>query len=227
MKNRILKTCVLAVALVVAVVGVGSAAPAVIPVDSFTVATVDASPGTTALVSVTAQNVGAPGARGFDIWFNYDHANLSLDVVNSEVGSTMAALGCSFGLGEVFDDGSQKLIAGFCTTQAGPPAQGANVELIKLRFNLIGAPGTYTISIPPNILGQPSQLTGLQNNSGAPATYIPGQLTLGVPTAVTMAGFDATTDSPAPFAAAAWPLLAGAAAVAAGGAYALLRRKSS
>ena len=46
------------------------------------------------------------------------------------------------------------------------------------------------------------------------------------PTAVTMSGFDATTDSPAPFAAAAWPLLAGAAAVAAGGAYALLRRKS-
>ncbi len=47
------------------------------------------------------------------------------------------------------------------------------------------------------------------------------------PTAVTMSGFDATTNSPAPFAAAAWPLLAGAAAVAAGGAYALLRRKSS
>lgn len=46
------------------------------------------------------------------------------------------------------------------------------------------------------------------------------------PTAVTMSGFDAATDSPAPFAAAAWPLLAGAAAVAAGGAYALLRRKS-
>lgn len=46
------------------------------------------------------------------------------------------------------------------------------------------------------------------------------------PTAVTMSGFDAATESPAPFAAAAWPLLAGAAAVAAGGAYALLRRKS-
>jgi hypothetical protein len=46
------------------------------------------------------------------------------------------------------------------------------------------------------------------------------------PTAVTMSGFDAATDSPAPFTAAAWPLLTGALAVAAGGAYALLRRKS-
>lgn len=47
-----------------------------------------------------------------------------------------------------------------------------------------------------------------------------------VPTAVTMTGLDAASSSAAPFAAAAWPLLAGAAAVAAGGAYALLRRKS-
>ncbi len=47
-----------------------------------------------------------------------------------------------------------------------------------------------------------------------------------VPTAVTMAGFEAAADSAAPAAAAAWPLLAGLTAVVAGGAYALLRRKS-
>jgi len=60
--------------------------------------------------------------------------------------------------------------------------------------------------------------------------FAEGDLTDGgglcAPTAVTMSGFDATTDSPVPFAGAAWPLLAGAAAVAVGGAYALLRRKS-
>jgi hypothetical protein len=155
--SGILKVFLLAVVLLVTVVGVTSAAPDVIPVDSFTVATVNASPATSAFVSVTAQNVGSPGARGFDIWFNYDHANLSLDVVNSEVGSTMAGLGCAFGIGEIFDDGSQKLVSGFCTTAAGSTAQGANVELIRLKFDLIGTPGTYTISIPGNVLGQPSQ----------------------------------------------------------------------
>ncbi len=221
--SGILKVFLLAVVLMVTVVGVTSAAPDVSPVDSFTVATVNASPATSAFVSVTAQNVGSPGARGFDIWFNYDHANLSLDVVNSEVGSTMAGLGCAFGIGEIFDDGSQKLVSGFCTTAAGSTAQGANVELIRLKFDLIGTPGTYTISIPGNVLGQPSQLTGLQGNVGAPTSYIPGQLTLGATTAVELSGIQA---SPASTAVSAWPLLAGAAAVAAGGAYALLRRKS-
>jgi len=65
-----------------------------------------------------------------------------------------------------------------------------------------------------------------------PAQYLPdssltdGAPMCGSPTAVTMTGLDAASSSAAPFAAAAWPLLAGAAAVAAGGAYALLRRKS-
>jgi hypothetical protein len=67
-----------------------------------------------------------------------------------------------------------------------------------------------------------------KNNSAY--TFTDGDLTDGTamcaPTAVTMSGFDAATDSAAPFVASAWPLLAGAIAVGAGGAYALLRRKS-
>lgn len=219
------KLALLVMALLLLAVSAVSAAPAAIPVTSITIAVVDATGASTALVPVTAQNVGAPGVRGFDLWFNYDHANLSIDVPTSVVGSNMAALNCGFGLGFNYDDGSQTLISGFCTSGTAA-ATGANVELMKVRFNLIGAPGVYPITMPATILGQPSQLTGSQGNIGIPAQYIPGELTIGTPTAVTMTGLDAASSSAAPFAAAAWPLLAGAAAVAAGGAYALLRRKS-
>ncbi|MEI2691916.1 MAG: hypothetical protein V9H69_20315 [Anaerolineae bacterium] len=220
------KSALLVLSLLLMAVGVASAAPDEIPVSSITIAVVDATGATTALVPVTAQSVGAPGARGFDLWINYDHANLSLSVATSEVGTDMAALGCGFGLGETFDDGSQKLISGFCTSGTAA-ATGANIQLMRLRFNLIGNPGVYPITMPATVLGQPSQLTGSQGNIGIPAQYIPGQLTIGTPTAVELSNISATTNSPAPFAASAWPLLAGAAAVAAGGAYALLRRKSS
>jgi len=223
--SRFMQILALAAIILVALVGVTSAAPQVIPVDSMTVATVDASPATTAMVSITAQQVGAPGARGFDIWFNYDHTNLSLDVDNSDAGADMAALGCAFGWGETFDDGDQKLISGFCTNASGGGAQGANIELIRLKFDLIGAPGTYTISIPGNVLGQPSQLTGAGGEVGVPTSYVPGQLTLGVPTAVTLSGgVDANAGSPAA-GLALWPVLAAGGAVVAGGAYALMRRK--
>lgn len=188
--TRLFKSLLLASALLLGVLGLASAAPDVIPVTSITIATVNASGATTALVPVTAQAVGSPGARGFDLWINYDHANLSLNVATSEVGTTMAALGCGFGIGETFDDGSQKLISGFCTSGTAA-ATGANIELVKLRFNLIGSPGTYNITMPANVLGQPSQLTGSQGNTGIPQQYIPGQLTLGSPTAVELLSIDA------------------------------------
>ena len=80
----------LACVLSLMVFGVASAQPPTIPVTSITIATIDASGSTTALVPVTAQNIGSPGARGFDLWINYDHANLSLDVATSQVGTDMA-----------------------------------------------------------------------------------------------------------------------------------------
>lgn len=71
------KSALLVLSLLLMAVGVASAAPDEIPVSSITIAVVDATGATTALVPVTAQSVGAPGARGFDLWINYDHANLS------------------------------------------------------------------------------------------------------------------------------------------------------
>jgi hypothetical protein len=97
----------------------------------------------------------------------------------------------------------------------------------------VGAPlGSHNITIIPELVNGSESL--VFDNAGAsapmsPITNATPTVVIGgscVPTAVTMSGFDAATDSPAPFAAAAWPLLAGAAAVAAGGAYALMRRKS-
>jgi len=221
--SRTMQVLALAAILLLALVGVTSAAPQVIPVESITVATVNVSPATTALVPVTAQQVGAPGARGFDIWFNYDHTNLSLDVVGSQAGTDMSALGCAFAWGETFDDGDQKLISGFCTNANGGGAQGADIELIKLKFDLIGAPGTYTISIPGEILGQPSQLTGADNEVGIPNSFVPGDLTIGQTTAVTLSGIEASPVAPA--ATALWPFLAAGGVLVAGGAYTLMRRK--
>jgi hypothetical protein len=97
----------------------------------------------------------------------------------------------------------------------------------------VGAPlGSHNFTIIPELVNGSRSLVFDNTGVSAPMSPIVNAIPTVVigdtcePTAVTMAGFDTTTDSPAPFAATAWPLLAGAAALAAGGAYVLLRRKS-
>lgn len=134
-----------------------------------------------------------------------------------------ALAGCSPSVQIAFDDGTFAWISGQCTNAIpNPGAAGANVELAVLHFSW-ATPQPYTVQLVTTGVGVPTALIG-PDNVVVPATA--QQLISCIPTAVTMSGFDAATDSPAPFVASAWPLLAGAAAVAAGGAYALLRRKS-
>lgn len=120
------------------------------------------------------------------------------------------------------------LVSGVCLVPQTSVVTGDNVEVARLTFSSsCSATGTFDVDLDT---GPQNDSTDMFDLLGEVYIFPGSALTDGGnlcgPTAVTMSGFDATTDSPAPFAAAAWPLLAGAAAVAAGGAYALLRRKS-
>ena len=127
-----------------------------------------------------------------------------------------------------FLGGNAFLISGFCTQAPTGGVTGSNVTVATLAFtSSCSATGTFNVNLSTGPQGDSTDMFDTENNLHL---FQESDLTDGgglcAPTAVTMSGFDAATDSPAPFAAAAWPLLAGAAAVAAGGAYALLRRKS-
>ena len=182
-------------------------------------------------VAVTAQNVGGDGIAAF---------NLAFQLTNVEVASVTAGSGwaapaaCTTTTAGFYTPGpgvsQYYVVTGSCTSAPSVPAvTGPNVELVLLNLT---APGGAPLTGPYNVVlitQEPNFTisTALVNPANQPTTATAGQLLAAcTPTAVTMSGFEAATDSPAPFAGAAWPLLAGVAAVAAGGAYALLRRKS-
>jgi hypothetical protein len=128
-----------------------------------------------------------------------------------------------------FLGGNAFMISGFCVQPPTSAVTGSSVEVATLTFtSSCATTGPFNVNLSTGPVGDSTDMFDSANNLHlfAESDLTDGGSLCG-PTAVTMAGFDATTDSPAPFAAAAWPLLAGAAAVAAGGAYALLRRKSS
>ncbi len=212
-------------------VGVSASAsgPADLPYTAIDVGCAQAGPTAgQAVIPITATNVGGDGVVGFQLNLNYNHSTMSF--VSIANGSSVSALGCSFTTSRIGTVGDVDFISGTCTSSIPRPgATGASVELAKVTLNIPSAPFQVSLDVNPSG-GYPTGLIGPNANTPPtggilyPATA--GQLTACTPTAVTMSGFDATSDSPAPFAAAAWPLLAGAAAVAAGGAYALLRRKS-
>jgi hypothetical protein len=122
-------------------------------------------------------------------------------------------------------------INGFCASGVpNNPVIGSDVLIATV--TLSGCPAgssgfVMDMDSGDDVFGTPVAQIVDRNNDAF--TFADSDLTDGTamcaPTAVTMSGLDATSDSPAPFVASAWPLLAGAAAVAAGGAYALLRRK--
>lgn len=216
---------------VFATIGVSAAAPgpADVPYTTITVECAQAGPSAgQVVIPITAQNVGGDGVVGFQLNLDYDHSTMSF--VNIASGSSVSALGCSFSTSRIGTSGNVDFISGTCTTSIPRPgATGASIELAKVTLNIPAAPFQVSLALNPSG-GYPTGLIGPNANTPPtggilyPATA--GQLAACTPTAVTMSGFDAASDSAAPFVASAWPLLAGAVAVAAGGAYALLRRKS-
>lgn len=182
-----------------------------------------------AKVRITAQNVGGGGIAAFSLAVQLTGAEVVSAVAGSGWTGTGAA--CSPNFTPFATGGAFYALTGTCTASPipDPALTGADVELAVMTVRAPGGGalvGPYTVSL----VTQEPFFTIKTEMAAADQVRVPALanqlLAACTPTAVTMSGFDATTDSPAPFAAAAWPLLAGAAAVAAGGAYALLRRKS-
>jgi hypothetical protein len=209
--------------LFVLATAVASASPSAVTFDTITSSCGYDSPrpDSDVAVAITAENVGGDGAAGYEIELEFDHSQLTLDAVTA--GSSMTAMNCNFNTQVGFESPPYSWVTGSCPSAVPNPAAIGNIELVVAHFSFVGAAGPYTIQLTTTGVGVP---TALLDRTGAATVATAQQLISCVPTAVTMSGFDATTNSAAPFAAAAWPLLAGAAAVAAGGAYALLRRKS-
>jgi len=181
------------------------------------------------------------GAISWDIYFRFPPSvTAPYPTITAVAGPSWLALNCGFNAsispnqpsapGMTGDRGV--FLNGGCTTSfPASSVTGSNVLLATLSFaSCPSVSGGFVMDLDSgdDVYGVP--VAQIVDRSNSEYFFQDSDLTDGTamcaPTAVTMAGFDAATDSPAPFAAAAWPLLAGAAAVAAGGAYALLRRKS-
>lgn len=120
------------------------------------------------------------------------------------------------------------IIGGCSATRTGPPVTGSNVPVATVVFtSQCSQTGSFNINLTTG--GDPmGDLTDMYDTNNELYLFPETRLTDGGDlcgaTAVTMSGLDATANNAAPLAA-AWPLLAGAGVLAAGGAYALLRRK--
>ncbi len=189
---------------------------------------------------ITNGGVAGNGAMNWDIYFRFPNSVTSpYPIVSVVAGPAFVAQApCGFQTnvsmslpsapGATGDRGV--IVNGFCGSGVpNNPVTGDNVLLATITFaSCPAASFVMDLDSGDDVFG--ASVAQIVDRSNSAYTLQDSDLTDGdpmcVPTAVTMAGFDAVTDSPAPFAGAAWPLLAGAAAVAAGGAYALLRRKS-
>ncbi len=181
---------------------------------------------------ITNGGVAGNGAAAFTVWFTVP-SNVVLADIQATAGPAWIAQSCSFSTAMSSQPpiGGRNTIQldGFCTAAAsGPRVTGNNVLVATLTFSSAACtanPGGFVVDLTAE-----GENTSLFEPDGTPYIFPPQALTdggaCGAPSAVTMSGFDVASDSPAPFVASAWPLLAGAVAVAAGGAYALLRRKS-
>lgn len=193
--------------------------------------------------NITDGGVAGNGAMTWDVYFRFPASvPAPYPTVSIEAGPAFLAQSpCTFvtnvaaGLPSEPGGGGDRgiYISGFCTTAiANNPVTGSNVLIATVTLGSCPAGAGFLMDLDTGVAVFGDGVTQIVDRFGDPYILTAADLTDGAamcgdPTAVTMSGFDATTNSPAPFAAAAWPLLAGAAAVAAGGAYALLRRKSS
>lgn len=180
---------------------------------------------------VTNGGISGNGAAAFTVWFTLP-SSVTSSAFSIEAGPAWIAQNCNF----TTNVSSQPPIGGrntfqldgTCTASAsGPRVTGSDIVVARVSFSstVCGAfPTGFTIDITAE-----GENTSLFEPDGTPYIFPESALTDGsgcsIPTAVTMSGMEAATNNAAPFAAASWPMLAGLGAVAAGGVYALARRK--
>jgi hypothetical protein len=244
---RLAVVVIAVVAMMTAAVSITSSAPVSPGNPSVRTTCADASSATgttTVNVPVTIQGLSDLGAAGYTFYMEVPSA-ATIPNTGSNAGPEFSAW-CTgiggtpqIGRTDITDDSTcgQPHTAGtncwqvnvFCFT-LGSLSGGVQPSLTSQLA--VQAPlGSHNLTIVPVLEnGSPSRVFDVNGASAnmssitnaSPTVVIGGNC---IPTAVTVAGLEAASGSAAPFAAATWPLLAGAAALAAGGAYTLLRRK--
>lgn len=188
--------------------------------------------------NITNGGTAGNGAMTWDIYFRFPATVPSpypgvsivagpLFLAQSPCGfTTNVSTGVPSGPGGTGDRGV--IINGFCSSGiANNPVTGSDVLVATVTLaNCPAQPFVVDLATGADVFG--SGVTQIVDRNGDPYVLTEQDLTDGAQmcasTAVTMSGFEASAANPAPLVA-AWPLLAGAGALAAGGAYALLRRK--
>lgn len=239
MSRRLIGVLTLALVLLLVNLVVATAAPEGVgtPTMALTCGDDETAAGT-AVLDLNAASVSGDGAAGFNAMVVYDHTKMTLASV--AVGSSFASLTpCSFTpLTPTNTGGDYDFFSGSCTVNPGTGVLGS-FTLASLTFTKVAgaADGNYPVNLVTGVTQFGTSYTAIYDStpdvpSPGDTYFLPdGSLTSGearfgsscTPTAVELSGFDANNASPA--VASAWPLLAGGAALALGGGYALLRRK--
>jgi len=242
MKRRILVLCAVVLALALVSVSLVSASPQAPGTPTMRWVTTGATTAELRVDGLTNGGTAGNGAVGWDIYFRFPNSVAApYPTVSITAGplwtgmspcnfSTNVTNGAPSGSGGTGDRGT--LINGFCTSGIPTnPITGSNILVATV--TLSGCPAGSSAFVMDLDSGDDVFGTSVANmvDKNADSYYFSdADLTDGAPmcspTAVTMTGFGANNENPAAGGVMAlWPLLAGGAAVVAGGAYALSRRK--
>jgi hypothetical protein len=243
MKRRILVLLVVALTLFLFTASLSSAEPGAPGAPTLRWVTTSSTTAEIRADGLTNGGTSGNGAISWDIYFRFPESVASpYPVVSITAGSSWTNMSpCTFGTNVSMNQPSGAggtgtrgvLINGFCTTGVpNNPVTGNDVLVatVTLAGCPTGLPSGFVMDLDSgdDVFGTSVVNFADRNNdayylSDSDVTDGPAMCS---PTAVTMTGFNANNANPAAGGLAAmWPLLAAGAAVAAGGAYALSRRK--
>lgn len=182
--------------------------------------------------AITNGGTTGNGAIGWDVYFMVPNTVALADFTVTPGSAWVSACSGTFSTTKVSQTSvlagkNAYLISGVCLAAQNSVITGSNVLVATLTFtSSCSATGAFNVDLSS---GPANDSSDLFDTLGDVYIFPDASLTDGGsvcgPTAVTMSGMEAASNNPAPFTAAAWPALAGLGAVAAGGVYALARRK--
>ena len=242
MKRRILVLLVVALTLLLLTASLTSAAPGAPGAPTLRWVTTSATTAEIRADGITNGGTAGNGAISWDLYFRFPvTVNSPYPVVTIAAGPAWTGMSpCTFATNVSMNQPSAAgatgdrgvLINGFCTSGVPTnPVTGSDVLVATVTFASCpaGSAGfVMDLDSGDDVFGASvSQIVDKNNDA---YTLTDADLTDGAPmcapTAVTMTGFGANNENPAAGGVMAlWPLLAGGAAVVAGGAYALSHRK--
>ena len=242
MKRKLVIVAVAALVLVL-LATVVSAAPVAPGAPTLRWVTTSATTAEIRADGITNGGVAGNGAMNWDIYFRFPVAvNAPYPTVSITAGPAFAAQApCGFQTNVSMNQPSAPgatgdrgvFINGFCASGVPTnPVTGSNVLVASVTLTGCptgGAGFVMDLDSGDDVYGVPVATMVDRNNDAyffSDSDLTDGSPMCSSPTAVTMTGFDANKANPAAGGVMSlWPLLAGGAAVVAGGAYALLRRK--